>query len=1688
MLNSPTVNLDWAIAVRPLITASPETPTLEVLGLLHQARRSTCSLGERESELEIIPSCAFVMAGEELAGIVTERDFVRLAAAGTDITPEQSIREIMSHPVHSLKKSQLTDAFQVAALLRERRIRHLPILDDEGKLLGCITENSLRRVLRSVDLLRLRRVGEMMDCSPVAAPAEVSILEIAQRMSDGQTSAVIIGEPLAGNPQRYRAQGLITERDLLQFQALGLDFRRFQAREAMSAPLMTIGTEESLERAYYQMQRRNIQRLGVVGEDGGLEGLLTQASILQILDPAEMYGVMEILQEKVRRLEREKVEILTSRNQQLESLLQKQTRQIETQFQQERILNEIALKIRQNLDLDQTLTTAVAEIKTFFAVDRCLVYQFEETNYRGQIVAEAVGAGWTHGLGQKIEDTCFDEGLNERYLRGDCWALSDIETAGLTDCHQQLLKQFQVRANLVVPIIIQTLAAEFDPCPQVWGLLILHQCSAPRIWQPQKIDFLKKLADQLAIAVQQSGALARAVQEIQERQAIADNLRQKETMLREAQQLARLGVWEFHPATGRVSWSPEVFAIFGLDPTRQVTYDQMSPYFHPESQALRQRLVSRALELGEPYAADFKIIRNDGSTGHIFSKGQPVFDQAGRVVSLQGILMDITERQEAVELSERLQERLSLVIKGSNDGWWDYDVTAGELYIAPRWWQMLGYGEGELKSDLETWRSFIHPEDLEGVNRAFEAVLAPGGVDSVELEYRLRHREGHYISVLSRGYTLRDAQGLAIRNCGTNTDLTPLKQKETALQVALDQLHRLNEELESRVRQRTQALEDSESRFRAIIDSVSDGIIVLDAQGDILFANPVAVVMFRRSLEELIGLQLGVPLIQGRAFDLNIHRANGEMGVAECLVAPIHWQGEEASILCLRDATERKEIEERYAQENRFRRQIVESMVEGLCVCRAIETFPHVEFVVWNPQMETITGYKIEEINAQGWYQSLYPDPDYQRRARERMERMRQGDNLQSETWHITRKTGEKRIVSISTAAIFDPKGKVNILAVIQDITERQRMETDLRLSEERFRRYFEQSLIGMAITGPNKEWIDANARLSEILGYSLEELKRLTWAEMTHPEDVDADVAFFNQVLAGEREGYEMDKRFIHKDGHIIYAQISVQCLRREDGSLDFFVAMVQDISDRKQMEETLRWSEARYRSLMEQAGDAILLADLEGNIIEANQRAAELFGYSKEEFARLHFTALHSPEKLELYRGYFQEILEKGSGAYADVEIIRKDGAVVPADLSSSIIDWGDRRISQGIFRDASQRKEAERQLQASYEQLALSNRQLERASRLKDEFLANMSHELRTPLNAVLGMGQALDEEVLGPLTPKQKKAVSTINSSGRHLLTLINDILDLSKIEAGKLELDLAPVHLQEMCQLCLQFVKQQAFKKRIALSSQLPPQTLYFQGDERRLRQALINLLNNAVKFTPDGGQVSLTVALNLEAKPPSLDFEVRDTGIGISQEDQKKLFQPFVQIDSKLSRQYEGTGLGLALVKRLTELHGGRVSLTSEPGQGSRFTLSIPYVGVNSPASPEPMPTPESQPFAEPPYLLLVEDNVDNVASLKDYLEYKGYRLGVAYNGQEALDSIAQETPDLILMDVQMPVLDGVEATRQIRANPDWGSIPIIALTALTMPGDRERFLAAGMNDHISKPVHLRALMTLINQFLGSNP
>ncbi|MCF3650965.1 response regulator [Synoicihabitans lomoniglobus] len=531
-------------------------------------------------------------------------------------------------------------------------------------------------------------------------------------------------------------------------------------------------------------------------------------------------------------------------------------------------------------------------------------------------------------------------------------------------------------------------------------------------------------------------------------------------------------------------------------------------------------------------------------------------------------------------------------------------------------------------------------------------------------------------------------------------------------------------------------------------------------------------------------------------------------------------------------------------------------------------------------------------------------------------------------------------------------------------------------------------------------------------------------------------------------------------------------------------------------------------------------------------------------------------------------------------------------------------------------------EQRVQQRTAELSAANRQLDQASRLKDEFLANMSHELRTPLNAILGLSEALLEHTGGELSPRQARSIGTISTSGQHLLALINDILDLSKIEAGKLDLNSEPLDPTEFCESCLAFVRTQAMHKNIRITFESRDDGIKIAADPKRLKQILVNLLSNAVKFTPEGGEIGLVVSV-----PPEEDavrFTVWDNGIGISPADQPKLFQAFTQIDSGLSRAQEGTGLGLAMVAKLVELHGGSVTLESEPNRGSRFMVTLPSpsaeglpapVGTvapfaHAPAIPrafrraliidddpnaseiieryltefsittilhvrgeqsvevalserpdfilldimlpnengwivltrlmehpgtrnipviitsiidEPRkslalgavahftkpvtreqlakflhrdphrasPSESSPPSSAPspgPVVLLAEDNEANIQTVGDYLDDKGYVMHYARNGLLAVQAARRFRPDIILMDIQMPVMDGLTAIKEIQSDPALRHIPIIALTALAMPEDRERCIAAGATDYLSKPVRLKKLVALIENLHPETP
>ena len=397
-------------------------------------------------------------------------------------------------------------------------------------------------------------------------------------------------------------------------------------------------------------------------------------------------------------------------------------------------------------------------------------------------------------------------------------------------------------------------------------------------------------------------------------------------------------------------------------------------------------------------------------------------------------------------------------------------------------------------------------------------------------------------------------------------------------------------------------------------------------------------------------------------------------------------------------------------------------------------------------------------------------------------------------------------------------------------------------------------------------------------------------------------------------------------------------------------------------------------------------------------------------------------------------------------------------------------------------------ERRVADRTSELSLANAELSRVMQSKDDFLSAMSHELRTPLNAILGLSESLCEGVYGGLTDKQSKSINTIAESGHHLLSLINDLLDIAKIGAGKMDLDWTNSNLEDLCKSSMRFISGLASKKKISISLFTDPIASTIHADQRRLKQILVNLLSNAVKFTEAGGHISLQTRSNPERN--AIEISVTDNGIGISNSDIERLFRPFTQLDSKLSRQYAGTGLGLSLVLRLAELHGGSVEVKSELGKGSCFTVSLPWSESKS-HSPQAAPASKDlgistdRVAAKGPLILLVDDNEINLSTIGDYLRAQDFCVILARNGLEAIQVVRERKPQLVLMDIQLPVMDGIDAISILRADPTLKSLPILALTSRAMVGDRERCIEAGANDYLTKPVQLKQLTHVILSHLN---
>jgi PAS domain S-box-containing protein len=659
---------------------------------------------------------------------------------------------------------------------------------------------------------------------------------------------------------------------------------------------------------------------------------------------------------------------------------------------------------------------------------------------------------------------------------------------------------------------------------------------------------------------------------------------------------------------------------------------------------------------------------------------------------------------------------------------------------------------------------------------------------------------------------------------------------------------------------------------------------------------------------------------------------------------------------------------------------------------------------------------------------------------------------------------------------------------------ERRRAEREVARSEKRFRAVVEDQADLICRFQPDGTLTFVNAAFCRFHGRTREELLGMQFMQSLSQDDAAIPLSSFH-FLTAEQPVVCFDFRVVGVTGSAVWQQYTIRRLPAESADAVEFQAVIQDITERKRSEEALRASENNYRSLVAHIPDVVWSRSADGGFSYISNRIADILNYTPEELVLAggaFWSSLVHPEDAAQVQLAHQLLFARNRKLDIEYRVRRRHGDWVwlherapGTRLERGVV------CADGLFSDITKRKRTEEVLQQAKEEA-------EAANLAKSQFLANMSHELRTPLTAIIGFSEMLALKMFGDLNERQTTYATNILNSGRHLLQLINDILDLSKVEAGRLELAPAPFSVAAAIRDVEVLVKSLAHKKNVAVAFDAPGVLPDLVADQGRFKQIMYNLLSNAIKFTREGGRVSARVTVQ---KDPPLQFEheladtaeewlqvdVSDTGIGIHPKDHQRIFGEFEQVDSSYGRQQQGTGLGLALTKRLVELHGGRIGVESEgiEGGGSTFTFVVPLRREQQPVIPPiekvletgtdgivaDTPTSEAQSTESRYRVLLVEDNLLNLQLASDLLEASGFLVYSAETAQAGLHLARTILPDIILIDLRLPDMDGLSAARVLKNDAATRHLPLIALTAHAMKGDEEQALAAGCDAYLTKPI-----------------
>ncbi len=992
--------------------------------------------------------------------------------------------------------------------------------------------------------------------------------------------------------------------------------------------------------------------------------------------------------------------------------------------------------------------------------------------------------------------------------------------------------------------------------------------------------------------------------DITERKLADEVLKRRESQLAESQRIAGIGSWERDLATNAVVWSKELFRIFGLDPERVApSFEILMGLILPEDREIQQKNVQEAIRENKPYSADFRILKPDGKTALIHSQGEVICDEAGRPVLLRGTAQDITERQQledalkaAVVRAEDEKARSDSIIAAIGDGISIQDRDFRILYENEAQKKLVGEHVGEL-----CYLAYEKKEArCEGCGVA--QVFKDGGTHVVE---RSAPTDKGLVHVEITASPLRDSQGNIIAGIEIVHNITERKKAENFLR----EQQRFTENVIMGSAIATFVL-DADHRVLIWNKACEEltGVPAADMVGTVNqwktfydHERPVlADIVLGREPEKLALLYSDIStselLPEGLHAEDWLRNMNGKDRYVVFDAAPIRDSSGKiiAAVETLQDITERKTLENQLYRSKQDWEDTFNSITDMVTV--------HDEdynIILANKAAEKILNLPMLEKMKDRKCFAYYHGTDHAPEECPSCGCLQTGVSALFEIFepHLN------MFIEIRAIPRFDSNNKlIGLIRVVRDITERKKAEEAIGQYNKQLTALSTASNELLASTN----LIDIYQQICAII-YSVFDVK-MVWLGIVDPSDVIVHPV----AHAGQENGYLKTIAITWDDAPTGRGPTGT--------AIKTGKAVLSQVSD---PEFNLWRSEAEKRGFVSTM--AVPLLSTSGTCIGA------LSFYSGENA----FTS----DSMRLTQ------------IFANQAAIAIENAQLVVGLEAKVFDR-----TRAL-------EDTNMELQTVNKELVFRREEAEAASRSKTDFLANMSHELRTPLNAIMGFSEIMLMDMAGPVTAKQREFLNDISKSGNHLLGLINDVLDLSKVEAGKMELEPEPVIIEDLIAGSLMMFKEKALKHAIKVETFIGPAVADITADRRKLKQTLMNLISNALKFTPDGGSVRVSARLargselmahsnkginqELSAKSCELDADfieisVQDSGVGIPREQQKKLFQPFQQIDSSLSRKHVGSGLGLSLCRRFVELHGGRIWVESEPGKGSTFSFAIP--------------------------------------------------------------------------------------------------------------------------------------------------